>query len=46
VINAINEMEHPDKNIPRAIYSAVFIAVLIYVVIALGAILAIVSTKD
>ncbi|RLA51962.1 MAG: amino acid permease, partial [Gammaproteobacteria bacterium] len=41
VINAINEMEHPDKNIPRAIYSAVFIAVLIYVVIALGAILAI-----
>jgi len=41
VINAVNEMDNPEKNIPRAIYSAIFIAVLIYVVIALGAILAI-----
>lgn len=41
VINAVNEMENPEKNIPKAIYSALFIAVLIYVVIALGAILAI-----
>lgn len=41
VINAVNEMESPEKNIPRAIYSALFIAVMIYVVIALGAILAI-----
>ena len=41
VINAVNEMENPEKNIPKAIYSALFIAVLIYVVISLGAILAI-----
>ncbi len=41
VINAVNEMEKPERNIPRAIYSAVFLAVLIYVVIALGAILTI-----
>ena len=41
VINAVNEMENPEKNIPRAIYSAIFIAILIYTVIAVGAILAI-----
>ena len=41
VINAVNEMENPDKNIPRAIYSAIALAVLIYVVIALGALFAI-----
>jgi amino acid transporter len=41
VINAVNEMESPEKNIPRAIYSAIFLAILIYVVIAVGAILAI-----
>ena len=41
VINAVNEMENPEKNIPKAIYSALFIAILIYVVISLGAILAI-----
>ena len=41
VINAVNEMENPEKNIPKAIYSAMFIAVIIYVVISLGAILAI-----
>jgi amino acid transporter len=41
VINAVNEMEAPEKNIPIAIYSALFLAVLIYVVISLGAILAI-----
>ena len=41
VINAVNEMESPEKNIPKAIYSALFLAVLIYVVISLGAILAI-----
>lgn len=40
VINAVNEMESPEKNIPRAIYSAIFLAILIYVVIALGALLA------
>lgn len=41
VINAVDEMEAPEKNIPIAIYSALFLAVLIYVVISLGAILAI-----
>ena len=41
VIHAINEMDNPEKNIPKAIYSAIFLAVLIYVVISLGAILAI-----
>jgi amino acid transporter len=41
VINAVNEMEAPEKNIPIAIYSALFLAVLIYVVISLGALLAI-----
>jgi len=41
VINAVNEMEKPERNIPRAIYSAIFLAILIYLVISLGAILAI-----
>ncbi len=41
VINAVNEMEAPERNIPRAIYIAIFLAVAIYVIIALGAILAI-----
>ena len=41
VINAVNEMEEPERNIPRAIYTAIFLAVVVYVVIALGAILAI-----
>jgi len=41
VINAVNEMESPERNIPRAIYSSLFLAVLIYFVISLGAILAI-----
>ncbi|MGD2054764.1 MAG: APC family permease, partial [Gammaproteobacteria bacterium] len=41
VINAVNEMEKPEINIPKAIYSAIFLAMLIYIVIALGAILAI-----
>jgi len=41
VINAVNEMETPERNIPIAIYSSLFLAVLIYFVISLGAILAI-----
>lgn len=41
VINAVNDMEAPEKNIPRAIYISLFLAVSIYVVISLGAILAI-----
>jgi len=41
VINAVNEMSNPETNIPRAIYAAIVLAILIYVVISLGAILAI-----
>ena len=41
VINAMNEMSNPDKNIPRAIFSAIGLAVLIYIVIAIGALFAI-----
>lgn len=41
VINAVNEMENPDKNIPRAIYSALVLVALIYFIIALSAVLAI-----
>ncbi|MDX1803475.1 MAG: APC family permease [Alcanivorax sp.] len=41
VINAVNEMDRPQRNIPRAIYIAIFLAILIYVVIALGAIVTI-----
>ena len=41
VINAVEEMDDPEKNIPRAIYSAIFLAMLIYAVIALAAIMAI-----
>jgi len=41
VTNAVNEMENPDKNIPKAIYSAIILAVSIYLIISLGAILAI-----
>jgi len=41
VINAVNEMENPDKNIPKAIYSAIILVSLIYFIIALSAVLAI-----
>lgn len=41
IINAVNEMEKPEIKIPRATYSAIFLAILIYLVISLGAILAI-----
>jgi len=41
VINAVNEIENPQKSIPQAIYIALFLAMLIYLVISIGAILAI-----
>ncbi|BCN92299.1 amino acid transporter [Thiomicrorhabdus immobilis] len=41
VINAVNEMDEPDKSIPKAIYLALFLAMLIYIVLSIGAILAI-----
>ena len=41
VVNAVNEMEEPEKNIPRAIYGAIVLVAFIYFVIALSAVLAI-----
>ena len=41
VDNAVNEMRNPDKNIPRAIYSAIVLVAFIYIVIAIGAVVAI-----
>jgi len=41
VIHATNEMESPERNIPKAIYSAIFLATMIYFVISIGAILTI-----
>lgn len=38
VINAVGEMEKPEKNIPRAIYTAIALAVGIYILISWGAI--------
>lgn len=41
VTNAVNDMANPDRDIPRAIYSAVVIVALIYFIIALSAVIAI-----
>ncbi len=41
VINAVDEMEDPEKNIPRAIYGAIVLVAFIYFIIALSAVLAI-----
>jgi len=41
VIHAVDEMEQPEKNIPKAIYAAIGIAIAIYAIIALGAIVSI-----
>ena len=41
VINAVNDMDNPELNIPRAIYSAIIIVSLLYFIIALAAILSI-----
>ncbi len=41
VINAVEEMDNPEKNIPKSIYIAIFIAILIYLALSIGAILAI-----
>ncbi len=45
VINAVNEMENPTVNIPKAIYWAIVLVALIYFVIALSAVFAI-PTED
>ena len=41
VINAVNEMENPEINIPKSIYIALALAMFIYFVLAFGAIVAI-----
>ncbi len=41
VINAVKDMDDPDRNIPRAIYSAVALVATIYFIIALAAVIAI-----
>jgi amino acid transporter len=41
VINAVNEMEDPDVNISKSIYISLTLAMIIYFVLSLGAILAI-----
>ncbi len=41
VINAVEEMHNPDQNISRAIYLAIFLAIIIYLVISIGAVLTI-----
>ncbi len=41
VINAVNEMTNPEKNIPRAIYGAILLVITIYLVLAFGALFAI-----
>lgn len=41
VIHAYNEMDEPQKNIPRAIYSAIVIATLLYIILAVSALSAI-----
>jgi len=41
VIHAYNEMENPQKNIPRAIYTSIGIATLLYIVLSIAALSAI-----
>ncbi len=41
VINAVNEMENPEKNIPRSIYTALILAMIIYFLLSYGAIVSI-----
>ncbi len=41
VINAVKEMNDPRRNMPRAIYSAMALVTLVYVLVAIGAVLAI-----
>ena len=41
VINAVKDMENPDKNIPRSIYIAIILVASIYFIIAFSAVMAI-----
>ena len=37
VIHAYHEVDEPERNIPRAIYGAILVATILYVVLAIGA---------
>lgn len=39
VIHAYEEADQPDKNIPRAIYTAIFVATAAYILLSIGALL-------
>lgn len=41
VINAVNEMKNPERDTPRAIYSAIILVILLYVIISVGALFSI-----
>jgi len=41
VIHAYNEMDNPQKNIPRAIYSSIGIATFLYIILSIAALTAI-----
>jgi len=41
VIHAYNEMDNPKKNIPRAIYSSIGIAVFLYLILSVAALMSI-----
>jgi len=41
VINAVNEVDNPDSDIPKAIYLAIVLVALIYFIIALSSVMAI-----
>ncbi len=41
VINAVNEMKKPERDTPKAIYTAIAVVILLYVIIAIGALFAI-----
>ena len=41
VINAVNEMKRPEKDTPKAIYTAITIVIILYVIIAIGALFSI-----
>ncbi len=45
VIHAYNEMDRPQRNIPKAIYSSIVIATLVYIILAVAAIASIPKTE-
>ncbi|MCB9252033.1 MAG: amino acid permease [Flavobacteriales bacterium] len=41
VINAVKEMSDPERNIPAAIYSSIFIVSILYILLSIGALISI-----